>query len=54
MATGELQMVTALLMMDGRYKESVAILSLTDMQLIQGCFELLQKHLLAKKYERFK
>jgi hypothetical protein len=52
MATGELQMVTALLMMDGRYKEPVAILSITNMQLIQGCFELLQKHLSAKKYEK--
>jgi hypothetical protein len=36
MATGELQMMTALLMKDGRYKESVAILLFTDMQLIQG------------------
>ena len=54
MATGELQMITALLMKkDGRYEESVAILLLfTDMQLIQGCFELLQKHLSAKKYKK--
>ena len=52
MATGELQMMAALLMKDGRYEESVAILSFTDMQLIQGCFELLQKHLSAKKYEK--
>jgi hypothetical protein len=44
MATGELQMMTALLMKDGRYEDSVAILSFTDMQRIQGCFELLQKH----------
>jgi hypothetical protein len=52
MATGELQMMTALLMKDGRYEESVAILSFIDMQLIQGCFELLQKHLSAKKYKK--
>ena len=52
MATCELQMMTALLMKDGRYEESVAILSLTDMQLIQGCFELLQKHLSAKSTRR--
>jgi hypothetical protein len=53
MATDELQMITALLMKDGRYEESVAILLLfTDMQLIQGCFELLQKHLSAKKYTK--
>ncbi len=45
-------MMTALLMKDGRYEESVAILSFTDMQLIQGCFELLQKHLSAKKYKK--
>jgi hypothetical protein len=31
---------------------SVAILSLTDMQLIQGCFGRLQHHLSAKKYEK--
>jgi hypothetical protein len=49
MATGELQMMTALLMKDGRNDKSVAILSFTDMQLIQGCLELLQKHLSAKK-----
>jgi hypothetical protein len=41
MATDELQMMPALLMKDGRYEESVAILLLTDMKLIQGCFELL-------------
>lgn len=52
MATGELQMMTALLMMDGRYEASAAIISFTDMQLIQGCFELLQRHLSAKKYEK--
>ncbi len=52
MATGELQMMTTLLMRDGRYDTSVAILSFTDMQLIQGCFELLQSHLSAKKYEK--
>ncbi len=52
MATGELQMMTALLMKDGRYKESVAILLFTDMQLIQGWIELLQKHLSAKKYKK--
>jgi hypothetical protein len=52
MATGELQMITALLMKDGRYEESVAILLFSDMQLIQGCFELLQKHLSAKKYKK--
>ncbi len=51
LATGELQMMTALLMRDGRYDTSVAILSFTDIQLIQGCFELLQSHLSAKKYE---
>jgi hypothetical protein len=51
MATGELQMMMALPMKDGRYEEAVAILLLTDMQLIQGCFELLQKHLSAKKYK---
>jgi hypothetical protein len=32
MGTSELQMMTALLMKDGRYEESVAILSFTDMQ----------------------
>ena len=52
MATGELQMMTALLMRDGRYDKSNAILSFTDMQLIQGCFELLQSHFSAKKYEK--
>jgi hypothetical protein len=52
MATGELQMMTSLLMRDGRYDTSVAILSLTDMQLIQGCFGRLQHHLSAKKYEK--
>jgi hypothetical protein len=52
MARGELQMMTALLMMDGRCEASVAILSFTDTQRIQGCFELLQKHLSAKKYEK--
>ena len=52
MATSELQMMTALLMKDGRYEESVAVLLFTDMQLIQGCFELLQKHLSAKKYKK--
>ncbi len=45
-------MITALLMKDGRYEESVAILLFTDMQLIQGCFELLQKHLSAKEYKK--
>ena len=44
-------MMMALPMKDGRYEEAVAILLLTDMQLIQGCFELLQKHLSAKKYK---
>ncbi len=48
----ELQMMTALLMKDRRNEESVAILWLTDMQLIQGCFELLQMLLSAKKYEK--
>jgi hypothetical protein len=52
MAKGELQMMTALLMKDGRYEESVAILLFIDMQLIQGRFELLQKLLSAKKYEK--
>jgi hypothetical protein len=52
MATGELQMMTALIMKDGRYEDSVATLLFTDMQLIQGCFELLQKHLSAKKYKK--
>ena len=52
MATGELQMMTALLMRDGRYDTSVAIMSFTDMQLIQGCFELLLSHLSAKKFEK--
>ena len=52
MATGELQMMTALLMRDGRYDASVAILSFTDIQLIQSCFELLQSHLSAKRYEK--
>ncbi len=52
MVTGELLMMTALLMRYGRYEESVAILLLTDMQLIQGCFELLQKHQSAKKYKK--
>ncbi len=42
MTTGELQMMTAHLMKDGRYEESVAIQLFTNMQLIQGCFELLQ------------
>jgi hypothetical protein len=51
-ATGELQMMTALLMKDGRYEESVAILLYIDIQLIQGCFELLQKHLSTKKYKK--
>jgi hypothetical protein len=52
MATGELQMMTALLMKDGRYEESIPIMLFADMQLIQGCFELLQKHLSAKKYKK--
>jgi hypothetical protein len=52
MATGELQMMNALLRMDGRYGASVVIVSFTDMQLIKGCFELLQSHLSAKKYEK--
>jgi hypothetical protein len=52
MATGELQMMTALLMKDGRYEESVAVLLFTDVQHIQGCFELFQKHLSAKKYKK--
>ncbi len=52
MATSELQMMTALLMKDGRYEESVAVLLFTDMQLIQGCFELLQKHLSTKTYKK--
>jgi hypothetical protein len=52
MATGELQMMTALLMKDGRYEESVAVLSFTGMQLIERCLKLLQKHLSGKKYEK--
>jgi hypothetical protein len=52
MTTGALQMMTALLMKDGRYEEFVTILSVADMQLIQGCFELLQKHLSAKTYNK--
>jgi hypothetical protein len=52
MVKGELQMMTALLRMDGRYELSVAMVSFTDMQLIRGCFELLQSHLSAKKYEK--
>ncbi len=52
MTTGELQIMTAILMKDGRYEESVATLSLNDMQLIQGCFELLQKHLFPKNYKK--
>jgi len=51
MATRELQMMTSLLMRDGRYHTSVAILSFDDMQVIQGCFGRLQRHLSAKKYE---
>ncbi|KAI2510072.1 hypothetical protein MHU86_4366 [Fragilaria crotonensis] len=51
MATRELQMMTSLLMRDGRYHTSVAILSFDDMQVIQGCFARLQRHLSAKKYE---
>jgi hypothetical protein len=51
MTMGELQMMTAFLRMDGRYEASVAMVSFTDMQLIKGCFELLQSHLSAKKYE---
>ena len=39
-------------MKDGRYDTSVAILSFVDMQLIKGCFEELQRHLSAKKYEK--
>jgi hypothetical protein len=52
MSTGELQMMTSLLMKDGRYEASATILSFPDMQLIQACFELLQRHLSAKKYEK--
>ena len=51
MAIGELPMMTPLLMKDGRYEESVTILLFIDMQLIQECFELLQKHLSVKKYK---
>ncbi len=52
MAIGELLMMTPLLMKDGRYEESVTILLFIDMQLIQECFELLQKHLSVKKYKK--
>ncbi len=45
MATGELQMMTALIRMDGRYEASEAIVNFTDIQLFKGCFELLQSHL---------
>ena len=38
--------------MAGSYEASVAMVSFTDMQLIKGCFELLQSHLSAKKYEK--
>jgi hypothetical protein len=47
----ELQMMTSLRMQDDRNEASVPI-SFTNMQLIQGCFELLQSHLSAKKYEK--
>ena len=50
MNSGQLQMMTALLLKDGRYDASVAVISCTDIQMIEGCFEILQRHLSAKKY----
>ena len=41
MNSGQLQMMTALLLKDGRYDASVAVISCTDIQMIEGCFEIL-------------
>jgi len=44
MTTGQIEMMAALLMKDGRYEAYASILSLTDMQKIFGCFEKLQAY----------
>ena len=46
----QLQTMIALLLKDGRYDASVAVISLTDAQMIKACVEVLQSHVSAKKH----
>ncbi len=51
MSTGELEMMTALLMRDGRYDDAVAIVAFSLVNAIGSAFDANKKATLVQKYK---